>query len=165
MGGFGSGKPKKIAAKRTSGTGYKKGEIGYNNLKYKIKTPYKDTYEIDTNIIRKKVDEYITNTPKPNRIGLRIALDISRETYLCYLQGYINRHDIDDEAVNCNYALSDAMRAGDDAILEHLVTNDDKYGQTKYIRLLEAYGELTPQKQVVDVNANINLGKLSKYSK
>jgi len=166
--GTGSGRPKKLTEQRASGTGYDiktmSGKAAVNHLKYSIKA--KDgTYEIDTNKIREIVKEYTSTKENINRVGLRRALDISRDTYLMWLKGYVSRNDEEDENVKVNSQLTDAMRAGDDAILESLITSDDKYSQTKNIRLLESYGELMPQKQINEINANINLGKFGKWSK
>lgn len=64
-----------------------------------------------------------------------------------------------------NTELMAAMRVGDDAIMQYLAEDDDKYSQTKQIRLLESYGEILPAKQVREITARIELGKLSKYAK
>jgi hypothetical protein len=162
------------------------GKAAVQQLRYSRQAP-DGTYEIDTDRIRAICEQYIsleareqrtvtrnkregtettTITYKPiSRQGLRRALGIGRQTYLYWLEGYVSANDKDDEDVLPNNELVEAMRVGDDAVLQYLAEDDDKYSQTKQIRLLESYGEIMPAKQVREINAKIELGKLGKYAK
>ena len=167
---------------RISGTGYRDdraGKAAVQRLKYSRYNKDTKTHEIDIDRIRAIIAEYIRQNEyiteidkdgnetvipgKLSRVALRQALNISRDTYTTYLQGYVSRPDIDDITVQPNTELADALRAGDDRIIQYLVEQSGKYDQTKAIRLLETYGELTPQKQIID--NNIRTGKWSKWGK
>ena len=175
--------------KRVSGTGYPKGNPAVRHMKFKQYNKATKLYDIDTDKIKGIINTYIkdTETSGPeitttntktgeisvttlsgvlSRVGLRRRLDIHRETYSLWLRGYVNRADIEDETVINNITLSDALRAGDDAIIEYLVTNQSKYGQTKDIRLLETYGEIIGKdKQAPAVAIQVNLGVYEQYAK
>lgn len=184
------GRKPKERPKRISGTGYDintmSGKAAVQHLTYSRQAP-NGTYEIDTERIRAICEQYIsleareqrtvtrnkrdgtetiTITYKPiSRQGLRRALGIGRQAYLLWLEGYVSAADKEDEDCLPNNELIEAMRAGDDAIMQYLAEDDDKYSQTKQIRLLESYGEIAPAKQVREISAKIELGKLGKYAK
>jgi hypothetical protein len=179
--------------KRISGTGYDPktpgGQLAIKYLKYKRELP-DGTYEIDTDAIRTLVEDYtdeerrtiektINIVNKKNgtvtsyqeerilpisRVGLRRLLGISPETYSIWLHGYVNRSDIDNEDVEANIELSEALRAGDDAIIQYLVEDNNKDVQHKQVELLRTYGEIaTKDSQTINVGVKLDLGGLSKY--
>ena len=184
------GRKPKEKPKRISGKGYDittvSGKAAVQHLKYSRQAP-DGTYEIDTDAIRRICEEYVSLEAREQRIvtrnkregtetvqvvykpisrqGLRRALGIGRQAYLYWLEGYVSANDTDDEDVLPNNELVEAMRAGDDAIMQYLAEDDDKYSQTKQIRLLESYGEIMPVKQVREITGKIELGKLGKYAK
>mgnify|MGYP000990096276 CR=1 FL=1 len=175
------GRPKKQIPKRISGTGYNpltmEGKAAIRQLKYGT-FGVDGTFEIDVDKIAEVVNAYIEGHIRPangeedkveqlpiSRVGLRLALEISRDTYARWLQGYVSQNDIDDENVKPNIELSEAIRAGDDRIMQYLVETCDKYGDTKRIRLLETYGEIGPAQTKTEISASISLGKWSKMGK
>ncbi len=181
--------------KRISGTGYNPktpgGMLAIKYLKYKRELP-DGTYEIDTDAIRALIDNYVDEDRRTitktintvnkktgtvtsyneehilpiSRVGLRRVLGISRETYSIWLNGYVDRSDIDNDGVVCNIELADAVRAGDDAILQYLIEDDNKDVQHKQVELLRTYGEISAKGEAtVNVGIKMDLGSLSKYGK
>lgn len=184
------GRKPKERPKRVSGKGYDittmSGKAAVQHLTYSRQAP-DGTYEIDTDAIRRICEDYVSPEAREQRTvtrnkregtetttiayrpisrqGLRRKLGIGRQAYLYWLEGYVSAADKEDEDCLPNNELIEALRAGDDAILQYLAEDDDKYSQTKQIRLLESYGEIMPAKQVREISARIELGKLSRYAK
>lgn len=164
------GRNKKEVQKRISGSGYNAIQAG--SLKYKKKQS-DGTYDIDYEAIKAKIADYIAsckdsegNYIKPiSRQSLYKILDIDNNTYALWLQGYTSRDHIDSEEWEYNQKLKDALRTGNNEVLIYLVENSDKYTTTKDIRLLETYGELSPQKQQIEAKFDINLGKHKRFAK
>lgn len=157
----------KIKPPRISGTGYSKSDA--SRLQYKRQAA-DGTYEIDTDTIADTIDAYFSDHEgkKQSYVALRLALKISRATYIRWMSGYINPADAMDDRVIPHTQLQDIMRAGHDRIIRYLVESDSKYGAQKEIRLLETMGEINPSKQVLDANittTNQSLGKYRKWAK
>lgn len=150
-----------------SGTGY----TAKPPLKYARRSADGQHWEIDTDTINSIIQAYIEDNKDRtlSRQGLRIALDIGRDTYNTWLRGYTKPEHQTDETLTINTVLADSMRAGDDRIMQYLVETCDKYGDSKRIRLLETYGEIAPAKQAVSVDMTLTpnnvLGSLRKYAK
>jgi flagellar motor protein MotB len=101
-----------------------------------------------------------------SRQALYRILDIDNATYSLWLKGYTNTDQIDKKEYASNVSLSTAMRLGNNAILQYLIENGEKYSTQKDIRLLETYGEIAPQRN--DVTARIeaySMGRTKKWSK
>lgn len=175
---------------RVSGTGHDlktaAGQAAVRHMKYSILNKDTGLHEIDVQTISDKIQAYIkenewTKVIEENKktgvvteykvkaplskVSIRIALDISRDTYNVWEHGYVRRSDMDDESVICNKALSDALRAGNDKVVEYLTINQSKYGQTKDIRFLETYGEIAPAKQQpAPYIGTLNLGIFERFA-
>lgn len=166
--GSGSGRPRTEKPKRISGTGYdiatQAGAAGIAHLKYKAeRAGQKGIYDIDIQQISQKIRDYIDNNDVYSRVGLRIALGISRETYNTWLKGYVDSAHMSSDEYICNVALSDAVRAGDDMIIKQLVETCDKYGDSKRIELLRTYGEIAGKGETSKPVQIYSLGQLKIY--
>lgn len=177
--------------KRVSGTGYNpetmEGKAALRVMKYSKLSADGINYEIDTDKIKDIIEGYIDEDRRTktrtitykngtsveeeyllpiSRVGLRRALDISRDTYSIWLHGYVKRSEIEEEGVTANINLSDAIRTGDDAIIQYLVESNGKYGTQKDIKLLETYGEIATKDNPTIINhGTMKLGIFEKWAK
>jgi len=180
----------KLKDKRISGTGYDpetmEGKAALRRLKFEKISKDGKHHEIDTAKIEQTVLDYINiksreykqyiykNKGKPNEevkevtlykpvseAGIRIALDnICPQTYRRWLKGYVSQEDMENEDVECNLDLCNALRAGENEIARYLFEDEDSNKSSITIRRLETLGEITPSKSVID--ANIWTGKIPK---
>jgi hypothetical protein len=137
------------------------GEIDVNKIKLLI-----NEYISENTIVKidDKTGEEIVSCLPVSYVGLRIKLDnIEKCTYDLWLKGYVNQDDVDNDTIKCNYALSKAMRTGDNYITRYMAEQNGKYDMQRCIRFLETKGEIAPSKSVID--ANIRTGGFTKDKK
>jgi hypothetical protein len=168
------GRPKK--GERVSGVydlTTTQGKLGAAALTYPKFDDINKTAEIDTDMIKSLIDQYISDNtktnidPKTNKqiinqspvsyVGLRIKLNnITQSTYSLWLRGYVNQDDIDN--IGCNNKLSGVMRAGDNYITRYMSEGGGKYDMQRCLRFLESHGEIAPTKIVNDHNISLLRG-------
>jgi hypothetical protein len=132
------------------------------NYPYAKKTA--DGWEIDTDAIDRKVDEYICEAAAADRYsvsGLCIALGITRDTLELWRAGYISAKDEADKRIEPNPELAASVSRGE--LFIHRYWEESDKSTTLHTKFLESAGVL--DKKSAGVRPPFDLGSLKKYAK
>lgn len=133
--------------------------------------PYKYSRQdgrLDIDKIETLIEDYFTSHDTYSVPGLRVHLDITKDTMALWQLGYTHEPIDDDDASKLyNGALSSAIKKALDRIEQYLIETDGKGRNLKDMAALNAsFGYRQDSKQDININANIrfDLADVDKYS-